>query len=596
MNHTIAHLLIGTMMLQADMAGQQAAPQPAQQPGKPAEPVAAPPAGTSGGGFFLGVRGLNNEGWMGRINEYEMNKGGVRPVFGSSYWYSRDSWFFDFYGENRGDSRAQSYWLDADLNRRLRIRSSLERFIHRLDNDPLSNLDTAKGSVVVRHDDLAPNRAYVPGRNEMKTELSGYITTWLTWRASHRFLQMHGETQTRSISKCANCHVTGESTRINQKMHDLSGGLTARLGRKVAVHYDYTSRQFKEHGERPTNQYDVAQHPTTLNRAFFNRVQYDGTTNGQMAYAYVPGFRKDTHDVKLSADLPADARLTAQLMKTSATNTHVNLGLNVLAWGGKYVLPLGERVTLKAQFRKTDLSSDDVLVQLEETVNPAGVAQAGQTYAEAYPTFGSLDWMRGSTINRQDILATGELSARLAKLTTLRGGYQFRSIRRENFDVERTDRNRLYLLFSTRRSTQWNARVRYTLDNTDQPFMHRHAALSPVMQPTPSPGNPPSPLPGLQYFTLYAARQANLTNQPSRSHFLEPSFSWTPSPKTALTVHYRTKIEKNDKLNFSDWTRQMHMPGAELWYAPLEKLNFTLSYSFENDKSNTLFVLPAFDG
>jgi hypothetical protein len=585
--HAVAYLLIATLLLPLNTL--------AQQPAVSAQPAAAPTA-ASGGDFFFGIRGLGNSDWMGRVNEYEMNKEGVRPAFGAGYWFSKDSWFFDFYGENRGDSRAQTYWLDADLNRRLRIRSSLERFMHRLDNDDLANLDTAKGSVVVRHDDLAPGRAYVPGRNEWKTDLSGTINSWLTWRASYRYLQIHGETQTRSISKCANCHVSGEATRINQKMHDLSAGLSARLGRKVSLHYDFTSRQFAEGGERPTNQYDVAQHPTTLSRVFFNRVQYDGTTDGQMAYAYVPGFRKDSHDVKLNVDLPAEARLTAQLLKTSATNTHVNLGLDVLAWGGKYVLPLGERVTLKAQFRKADMSSDDVFIQLEEPANPAGVPQAGQTYAEAYPTFGRADWTRGSTVNRTDIVATGEVSARLARLTTLRGGYQFRSVRRENFEVERTDRNRLYALFSSRRSNQWNARMRYTFDTIDEPFLHHHAALSPVMQPFSSPGNPPSPLFGVQYYTLYAARQANLTNQPSSGHFLEPSFTWTPSPKTALTLHYRTKLEKNDKLNFSDWTRDMHMPGAELWFAPLEKVNFTLSYAYQRDKSHTLFVLPAFDG
>lgn len=585
MKRTVASLLIAAIAL----------PAAAQQPGQPAQQAAPTPA-ASGGGFFLGTRGLSNDGWMGRANEYEMNKGGARPVFGTSYWYSRGSWFFDFFGENRGDGRAQSYFLDADLNRRLRIRSSLERFMHRLDNDPLSNLDTAKGTVVVRHDNLAPNRALVPGRNEMKTEVSGTITRWLQWRASHRFLQVHGDIQTRALSKCANCHVTGEATRINQKMHDVSAGLTARLGGKVALHYDYSSRQFKEHGERPTNQYDVAQHPQTLSRAFFNRVLFDGTTNGLMPYAYVPGFRKDSHDIKLDVDLPAASRLSAQLLKTSTTNNHVNLGLDVLAWGGRYVLPLGERVTLKAQFRKADMHSDDVFIQLEELVNPSGVPQAGQTYEQAYPTFGKTDWTRGSSINRRDILATGELSARLAKLTTLRGGYQFRSIRRENSDVERTDRNRLYFLFNARRSQQWNARVRYTFDAIDQPFLHKHAALSPALQLTPSAGNPPSPLNGLQYYALYAARQANLTNQPTRSNFLEPTFTWTPSAKAALTFHYRTRFEKNDKLNFGDWSRNTHMPGAELWLSPLEKLNFTLSYSFQNDKSATLFVIPVFDG
>ncbi|MBL8217891.1 MAG: hypothetical protein JNL62_01610 [Bryobacterales bacterium] len=584
-------LLIASLMTPASAFAQQ----PTGAAAPPAEKD-VPPVAQSGSNLFLGTRVLDNNGWPGRVNEYEMNKGGARPSIGFDYWYSRESWFFNFFGENRGDSRAQSYSLEADLNRRLRIRSTLERFIHRYDHDPLSNLDVAKGSVVVRHDNLTPNRAYGPGRNEFSTEVSGVINEWLSWRASHRFLQIHGDTQTRSISKCANCHVTGEATRINQKMHDVSAGLTVRLGRRASVLYDYWSRQFKEDGERPTNQYDVAQHPTTLNRAFFNRVLYDGTTDGQMHYAYVPNFRKDSHDIKLNVDLPADSRLSAQLLKTSATNKHVQLGLDVLAWGGKYTIPIHERVTFKAQFRKADMHSDDVFIELQEPANPAGVAQPGQTFAQAYPDFGSVDWTRGSSINRVDALGSAEISARLAKLTTLRGGYQFRSIRRENFEVERTDRNRLYLLFSSRRSKQWNSRVRYTFEATDQPFLHRHAALSPVLQPFAAPGNPPSPLLGTQYFVMYAARQANLTNQPTRSQFIEPSFTWTPSPKAALTLHYRAKMEKNDKLNFGHWKRDMHMPGAELWVAPLEKLNFTIGYSLQNDKSSTLFVIPVFDG
>lgn len=582
MKQLIALLLAQLLLLPPASIAQEAPPAPA-------------PA-LSGGSFFFGTRAVDNDAWAGRVSEYEVNKSGFRPVFGSNQWYSQGSWFFDFSAENRGDSRAQTYSLDADLNRRVRIRSSLDRFLHRLDNDPLSNLDAAKGTVIVRHDDNAPNRAFVPGRNELNTEVSGYLTSWLSWRASHRFLQIHGETQTRALSKCANCHATAESTRIDQKMHDVSAGLTAKLGRRIAVHYDYSSRQFKEHGQRPTNTYDVAQHPQTLSRAFFNRVQFDGTTNGEMAYAYVPGFRKDTHDVKFTADLPAESRLVAQLIHASLLNTHVNTNLDVTAWSARYTLPLGERATLKAQFRRTDMDSDDVLIQLEEPANPTGVPQAGQTYAQAYPAFGSADFTRLSSINRQDITASGELGLRLARLTTLRGGYQFRSIRRDHFDVERTDRNRLYFLFNTRKAKTWNARVRYTFDDIDEPFLHEKAALSPALQLTPSAGNPPSPLNGLQYFALYAARQANLTNQPTRSNFLEPSFSWTPNPHIALNLNYRTRLEKNTHLNYGTWSHNTYMPGAELWIAPSEKLNFTFSYQQQYDRNNTMYVLPAFDG
>jgi hypothetical protein len=565
----------------------------AQSPAPAAAPAAA---GVSGGGIFVGTRGLDNSGWMGRVNEYEMNKQGLRPAVRNEYWYVRDSWFFNFTGENRGDSRASVYQIDADLDRKIRIRSDLERFMHRLEHDPLANLDAAKGNVVVRHDNLAPDRAFVPGRNELRTDIVGRINSWIEWRAAHRYLQIHGETQTRSLSKCANCHSVAEATRINQKLHDVSAGLTVRFGRRVQLLYDYTNRQFKEHGATPTAQYDVAQHPSTLSRAFFNRVQFDGTTNGEMPYALVPGFRKDMHNVRLVAELPRDGRLTGQYLHTNARNNHVRTDLSVDVWNARYTMPLTSRLSLKAQVRRTDMTNDDIFIQLEEPANPAGVPQAGQTYAQAYPAFGSVDWTRNSAINRTDWTAGTELSARLARLTTLRSGWQFRSIRRDHFEVERTDRNRFFAVLSARPEKSWNARLRYYLDLTDHPFLHHKAALSPEMQPFASPGNPPSPLAGLQYFSMYAARQADLTNQPTRSHLVEPSFTWTPSPRAALTVHYRANLQLNDKLNFSRWERSLHMPGAELWLAPTDKFNFTVGYTWQRDLSDTLFVIPVFDG
>jgi hypothetical protein len=189
----------------------------------------------------------------------------------------------------------------------------------------------------------------------------------------------------------------------------------------------------------------------------------------------------------------------------------------------------------------------------------------------------------------------------LARFTTVRAGYEFSQVKRDHYEVERTERNRVFASFSTRRmgkgSHHWSGRLRYVLENTRDPFAYRQAALSPVMQPFASPGSPsPSPLGGLQYFTMYAARQAHLTNVPNWSHAVEPSWTWMPSDRVSLSMHYRFRTEKNDTLNFSDWDRDSHMTGAELWIAPQSKLNFTFAYAFQNERSRSLFVLPAFDG
>ena len=37
-------------------------------------------------------------------------------------------------------------------------------------------------------------------------------------------------------------------------------------------------------------------------------------------------------------------------------------------------------------------------------------------------------------------------------------------------------------------------------------------------------------------------------------------------------------------------------PGAELWLSPLERLDFTVAYMFHNERSDTLFGIPVYDG
>jgi hypothetical protein len=132
------------------------------------------------------------------------------------------------------------------------------------------------------------------------------------------------------------------------------------------------------------------------------------------------------------------------------------------------------------------------------------------------------------------------------------------------------------------------------LEQINDPFRYEHAAYQPVLQPFPSPGL--VPFTGTQYFTMYRARQATLTQYPTMANRVEPSFTWTPNAKISATVHYRFHHESNDQLNFSDWNRTVNAPGAEVWISPREKLNLTVAYTFHNERSNTLMVMPVYDG
>ena len=60
---------------------------------------------------------------------------------------------------------------------------------------------------------------------------------------------------------------------------------------------------------------------------------------------------------------------------------------------------LGKRAMLKAYFRRYEIDTDSVFVDIAEPTAPAG-PHAGLTYAQAYPTFGSPDYWTHSAASR----------------------------------------------------------------------------------------------------------------------------------------------------------------------------------------------------
>ncbi|MCW5966767.1 MAG: hypothetical protein KIT83_22195 [Bryobacterales bacterium] len=565
----------------------------AQAPTVPEAPKQNPVPNGSGGNIFVGTRGVNNTDYLGLASEYDVAPQGLRPSVGGSFWSLQNGMFVDALVQNRGDARDQQYRVKVDLNRWAQVTSSFVSFLHRVDNDPLDYMDAAKGSVVLRHDNFAPGVNYMNGWSQMQTEIKGVVpnATMIRWRAGHRSMQKNGSMQARTLSKCSNCHVTGATKEIDQQMHELTGGVSLVLSH-LTVDYDYTNRQFTERADAPMMQYTDSVHPASMLPVFGNRVQYD-QRDGRLPYNMVPDSRKTMHTLKGRVALPKDARLSAAYTRGNVTNRFTGLDARTWAWNSSFTIPIKKRWAFNVRARQLDVDSDDVFVDVVERPSAAGPT-AGLTYSEAYPAFGQADFLRASVRSRNTISLKGELSGRLAKLTQLRTGYEFRQIERPNYEIMKTGINRVYAAFSTRRSPTWQARVRYQLESVRDPFRYEHAALQPVLQPSPSPGL--QPFGGLQYFTMYRARQATLTQYPTIAHRIDPTFTWTPNERMSATVHYRFTHQSNDQLNFSDWNRTVHFPGTELWFAPLENLHITAAYSFQNERSNSLMVLPVYDG
>lgn len=552
-----------------------------------------PPSNGGGGNLFVGTRGIDNANYLGLVSEYDTARQGLVPSVGGSFWNLNNGTYVEGEFQNRGDARDQQYKVKVDLNRWVQVTSYYVNFLHRLDNDPLDYMDAAKGSVVLRHDNFAPGVNYQPGWSQLKTEIKGVVpgATMLRWRASHRTMLDHGTMQARTLSKCANCHVVGTTKEVDQRMHELSGGVSL-VTSKVQVDYDYTHRQFNERAEAPLLLYDRSLHPATALPVFDNRVQFD-QRNGPLPFNMVPDGRKTMHSLKGRVELPKDSLLSAAYNRADVTNKFTGLAARTWAWNSSLTIPIKKRWAFNVRAKQLDVESDDVFVDVVEQTT-AGGPTAGKTYTQAYPDFGVADFIRQSVRERKTFSLKGELAGLLAKRTNLRTGYEFRQIERPNFEELKTTINRVFATFSTRRAETWQARVRYQLEQINDPFRYEHAAFQPVLQPFMSPGN--VPFTGTQYFTMYRARQATLTQYPTLANRVEPSFTWTPNARVSATLHYRYHRQTNDQLNFSDWNRTVNAPGAELWVSPLENLNLTVSYTFHNERSNTLMVMPVYDG
>lgn len=557
----------------------------------------APPPTGSGGSVFVGTRGLDNSNYLGKVSEYDAARDGLRPSVGVEYWRQGENYFVDAGGEHRGDAKDQRYGIDLQVDRHFRIRTQFLQYLHRLDHDPLDDLDTAKGGPMVQHTDLAPGVEYMPGYSELNTKMEFAVpgAEWLRFRASHRTFERHGAVQARTMEKCSSCHVKAVTKNIDQRLHDVSGGVSLRFN-KVSVDYDYLNRQFNEQAPAPTMEWSASIHPVLLTPVFSNRVSFDNR-DGELPYSQVPDTRKERHHVRARVELPKDARLSGAFTSSNAKNRFTGLGVDSWGWHGRLTIPFSDRLVFTSQLKQLDLDSEGVFVDIQEPVALGG-PHAGKTYGEVYPEFGSADFFRDSVRSRNRFSWKGELSANVAKYTTLRGGYEFIRLKRDHYEVGQTDTNRIAFSFNSRnRNTgagDFSWRFRYRYENNIDPFLHKHAANPPGLQLEPTPGA--SPFAGTQYFKIYAAREANLTTYPTQAHSVEPAVTWMPSPKVSASFHYRYRNLENDDLNQSDWNRSVHMPGAELWFAPLERLDFTVAYTFHNERSNSLFGIAVYDG
>jgi len=548
-----------------------------------------------GGYFGINATFSNTTGNPGKLAKYEPLQQGTRPTFQTGIWGYSGGVGYDISGARGVDPNDRYYRLRADFLRYWTSEARYSRILNRLPNDPMDNLDVAKGSVVVRHDNTDTGIDYCPYYQDIdwKNRVTMPFLPQLSLQFDYRDQRRKGTSQARASSKCANCHTTSYVREMDQDIQEYRTGAEL-IFKRTSLRYQFSSRDSEDKAPPLYHVYDEAQHPATLQQVFTNRVQYD-QDSGPLPIAVVPHFRKKQHLLKGEVDLERFGRFQASYLNARSENIDRAYGFDTSVASGVYSLAIGKGLNLTLRARRLDIDSDSYYVDVNEPVANAG-PQLGLTFSQAYPDFGEADYTTHSSEARRSF--TGGVDGRLTLpgRSVFRFGYEYENLERPYFEVEETDTQKLRLSFNSRPWKEFTARAGYTYLHADYPFTHRNAALSPVIQPYPSPGNPPSPLPGTQYFVMYEARQAHLTNYPTSSHQVSLNATWSPSDRFALTAHLRSRNDDNDKLNYGAWNDSSLAPSAEIWFAPSERIDISANYSYSRRNTETLLVMPVFDG
>ncbi len=543
------------------------------------------------GGIFVGGAANDIDGSLQRVAEYDTVKDG-QAAFKALVWGGSDKVQLDYFGDIRGDSGDMRHRLDFDGSRFVKFRLDADRMPHRLDHDPLTNLDAGIGNFIVRHTDENPDDVYSIGRDyiDFKTEI---VPNWehIRFLLAYTHDARDGSKQAITGSKCANCHQVSMTRQVDRRRRDLSAGAKLTFS-GFTFDYKYLDRKFDENGATPQYTADQAVHPASLADVFNNRVLFDAD-NGPLPFDLVPSNEKKRHVARAQFNVPNKVSVQGKFVSSQVTNLNSMLNADTMGLTGRVVVPFAGKAVLKADVRYMNIDSDSIFVDLPE--QPAnGGPLAGQTFTESYPNFGGASFLRDSVRSRSPTDINVDFTYRPAKRTTLLVGYEYKRLNRDHFEVEKTTSNGIEVGVRSRLANGLRLRARVKSAWIDNPFTYLHAAIPDVVQPGPS----PSALPffGLQYFEMYEARMANLTALPNRTNLAEGFATWSPTGRFAVTGHYRYRGGSNDDLNFSEWDRTVHIPGVEAWFAPSAKWSLAVGYNYQKEKTKTLFSILDFSG
>ena len=564
------------------------------------------------GSWELGMSGISTEDNAARVNEYSSvrNDDGVSLAPKLELEIENGGFILELESETMGP-RDQQHGLEIDAGRVFKFESELSVLEHHKDHETLDQMGAtarddiggAQPSVVTDKTfaDLAAagfpttvggatgpanaaalynqeiNNNYIVTRREWKNEAELTIPQLpnVTIKAGARIETREGMEQAISLAKCKACHISASGKEIDERTEEFTIGATAKFG-LLTVDYEYLTRNFEEQADPESRFYVTAGgNPQLL---------YSNVSDTE--FGKTPDSEKDAHLVKARLDLPSNTSITASYVKADIESTKQ-------AVTDSYAF-VGDN-TLDSEYEGFNAKVATILGPVRLSLRGGIYEIDGPEYKLNFPardgfTNSSLDNPADyvSAESREVTEFGADAVYRLAKSTTLRLGYEYEEIERDEEELGETETHTFKVAVKSRINKTLSGHISYEYQDIDDPFGADHATG--IAQLT---GTPDSFGSGLVYVPtvkdatgktlywndVYPARSFSATNQADEIHEAKLSTTWSPSTNMAATFFMRFRYEENDNVDYEQTTI---VPGASFWYAPSDKLNLTMSYTFNN--------------
>ena len=210
----------------------------------------------------VAVRG----GWWAVARQGSVTKvGEYQDLQSSPFWdidllKSDGDYTLDLFGTGLDNESTQAglYYFTPAYTANLRY----ERFLHRLDHDPLTNLPPPGSGAEIIAEDLNVGEDYAVRMQDIRTDFSGKLTENVKYHLDVWFRRKKGERQALGTHHgmpadrifCRNCHVLSQRQEIDWTSTRVEPAIEARIG-SITAEYSRPMRFFGQNDAVVTRSY-----------------------------------------------------------------------------------------------------------------------------------------------------------------------------------------------------------------------------------------------------------------------------------------------------------------------------------------------------